>query len=85
MEAATGALRFFERLDAGGPYYASPVAGDGKVYAASARGVVTVFAAGDAFEVLSRNDLGERIMATPALVDGTVYVRTERKLYAFGD
>ena len=57
--------------------------GDGKVFAASARGVVTVFATGDALEVLARNDLGERIMATPAIVDGTLYVRTGTALHAF--
>ena len=44
----------------------------------------TVFAAGDKLEVLSHNDLGEPILATPALVDGRVYVRTETHLYAFG-
>jgi outer membrane protein assembly factor BamB len=84
LDAKSGALHYQERLGAGGPYYASPVAGDGKIYAASARGVVTVFSAGDELEVLSRNDLQDRIMATPALVDGTVYVRTDTKLMAFG-
>lgn len=72
------------RPGAGGPYYASPVVGDGKIYASSARGVVTVFEAGDTLEILAKNDLKERIMATPAIVDGTLYVRTEEALYAFG-
>jgi len=35
--------------------------------------------------VLAQNDLKERIMATPALVDGKIYVRTERHLWVFGD
>jgi outer membrane protein assembly factor BamB len=83
LEARTGAVRFQERLGAGGPYYASPVVGDGKIYAASAEGVVTVFAAGDAFEVLARNELDGRIMATPALAGGVVYVRTDTRLLAF--
>jgi outer membrane protein assembly factor BamB len=74
-----------ERLGAVGLYYASPVAGDGKVYAASGRGVVVVFTAGDKFQVLARNDLREPILATPALVDGKIYVRTEKHLYAFGE
>ena len=84
LDSRTGALKYFERLEAGGPYYASLVAGDGKLYAASTRGVVTVFAAGDELKVLARNDLGERISATPALVDGKVYVRTDEHLFAFG-
>ena len=83
LDGATGKEHYSGRLDARGPAYASPVAGDGKIYAASARGMVTVFAAGDELSVLARNDLGERIMATPALVDGKVYVRTEAALYAF--
>jgi len=39
--------------------------------------------AGNRFEVLAENDLGESIGATPALVDGTLYVRTARHLFAF--
>jgi outer membrane protein assembly factor BamB len=74
-----------ERLGVTGLYYASPVAGDGKVYAASGRGMVVVFAAGDKFQVLARNDLHEPILATPALADGKLYVRTEGHLYAFGE
>lgn len=85
LDAETGAVHYQERLDSRGPCYASPVAGDGKVFTASAHGVVTIFEAGDSLKVLSRNDLGERIMATPALVNGKVYVRTEAALYAFGN
>jgi outer membrane protein assembly factor BamB len=84
LDARSGALLFAERLAARGPYYASLVAGDGKVYAASARGELTVFRAAPQLEVLSTLDLGERLMATPALADGAVYVRTETRLLAFG-
>jgi len=84
LDAKTGTLVFQERLPARGPYYASLVGGDGKLYAASARGEVTVFAAADTLRVLSSADLGERLMATPALSDGVVYVRTETRLRAFG-
>ncbi len=83
LDAKTGALHFQERLDAGGPYYASPVAGDGKVYMASARGVVTTLEAGKELKVLSSTDLEERIMASPALLGGTVFIRTETHMYAF--
>jgi outer membrane protein assembly factor BamB len=83
LDAKTGKLVYRQRLGAGGFYYASPVAGDGKVYAASHEGVVVVYQVGDALRVLARNDLGERIVATPAAVDGKLYVRTEKHLYAF--
>ena len=75
---------FRGRLGAIGGYYASPVAGDGKVYFASDRGDITVLAAGEELKVLAKNDLGDRIMGTPALVDGKIYVRTDGHLYAFG-
>ena len=85
LDAKTGKLMYRERLKAAGPYFASPVAGDGKIYVASRDGVVVVLAAGDKLDVLARVNLGESIAATPALVDGRVYVRTENHLYAFGE
>ena len=83
-DTKTGKLLYRQRLGTGGFFYASPVAADGKVYAASYNGVVVVFTAGDQCRVLSRNQLGESIIATPALADGKIYVRTEAHLYAFG-
>ena len=83
-DARTGRQVFQGRLGATGGYHASPVAADGRIYAASRRGVVTVFAAADELQVLARNELGEAIVATPALVDGRIYVRTEKHLYSFG-
>jgi outer membrane protein assembly factor BamB len=84
LDSKTGELKYQDRLGAGGPYYASLITGDGKIFAASRRGVVTVFEAGDKLNVLARNDLKERIMATPAILDGKLYIRTENNLYAFG-
>jgi len=84
-EAATGkALYEQERLGADGEYFASPVAADGKVYFASTRGTVSVIEAGDTLKVLARNDLGERIMTTPAIANNKLYVRTATNLWAFG-
>jgi outer membrane protein assembly factor BamB len=86
VEAPSGKVVYEGRTGARGPCYASPVLGDGKIYMASARGEVTVVRAGtEALDVLAHNDLGERIMATPALVGGTIYVRTENHLWAFGE
>lgn len=84
LDAKTGEKFYQARLGAGGPYYASPIIGDGKIYTASARGVITVFEAGDTLNILASNNLNERIMATPAIVDGKIYVRTQTTLYAFG-
>jgi len=43
-----------------------------------------VFEAGDQLNVLARNNLGEPILATPAIVEDRLYVRTTGHLYAFG-
>jgi outer membrane protein assembly factor BamB len=71
---ATGAL---------GPYFASPVAGDDKVFLASEDGHVTVLRAGPELRILEVSDLGEEIYGTPALVGGAVYIRTRTRLYCF--
>jgi outer membrane protein assembly factor BamB len=71
---ATGAL---------GEYFASPVAGDGKIYAANAEGKMAVLQAGAEWEVLAVNDLGEEVYATPAIAGRTLIVRTRGTLYAF--
>jgi hypothetical protein len=73
------------RLGATGIYYASPVGGDGKIYLCSDSGVVTVLRSAADFEVLAENELGESIRATPALVDGKIYLRTAGHLYAYGE
>lgn len=65
-------------------YYASPVAGDGKIYFASEKGKVSVLSPGGALEPVAVNDLLEDIYATPALVDGRIYLRTRGVLYCFG-
>lgn len=83
LEAATGKLVYRQRLGVSGHYYASLVAAGDNLYAVSRDGVVVVFKAGTKGEVLSKNDLQEQVVATPALADGTVFVRTAGHLYAF--
>ena len=84
VNAQSGAVLFRSRIGAGGPYYSSPIAVNGKIYIASGEGTVVVLSDGDKFEVLARNDLQEEIFATPAAAAGTLYVRTAKHLYAFG-
>ncbi|GMQ80497.1 MAG: hypothetical protein BMS9Abin04_497 [Planctomycetia bacterium] len=84
LDAASGKLLKRSRVPGRGNYYASPVTGDGKVYVASERGVVTVLRAGGDWQPVSHHDFGERIMATPVIRDGRIYLRTEQALYCFG-
>ena len=83
LDAATGSERWRERL--GGRYQASPVAGDGKIYYTNLDGVVTVVRAGPKFEILSRNELGETIVASPAIADGKLFLRGEKHLFCIAD
>jgi outer membrane protein assembly factor BamB len=75
-----------ERVVATGRYYASPVAANGHIYFTSLDdGTVAVLKAGaDKAEVVATNPpLGERVAATPAIADDTLYIRTAGHLYAF--
>ena len=83
-EASTGKPSYQdERLNAGGDYYASLIAADGRIYSVSQQGVATVWEAGPQLNILARNDLGEQVMATPAVMEDTLYLRTAGYLYAF--
>jgi len=64
-------------------FYASPVAGDGKIYLISLSGKVAVLKAGGKLETFSVGDLDDMCTATPAIADGHIYIRTRSALYAF--
>ena len=66
-----------------GRYWSSPVAGDGRIFVASEEGKVVVLRAAPEWEIVAINDLGEDTFATPAMVDGRLYVRTRAALYCF--
>ena len=81
-DARTGERLWRHRLD--GVFFASPVAGDGKVYITSETGETFVMRAGREPEVLARNDLGERFIASPAISGGRLFLRSDRTLFAAG-
>ncbi len=81
-DAATGKVLWKERTK--GAYSASPVAGDGKVYLLNETGTTTVLKAGDTYDVLATNDLGGETLATPAVADGSLFIRTDKSLYRVG-
>ena len=84
LDAETGEVKKEARLPlAGGEYFASPVAADGKIFLASHEGKVSVLKASREWEVLATNDLHEPIAASPALADNAVFVRTQSRLYCF--
>jgi outer membrane protein assembly factor BamB len=81
VDAKTGRLIWSERL--GGGYSASPIYADGKLYFTSEAGVVTVLLAGRNFTLLSKNPLGERTLASPAVSDDALFIRTAGHLWKF--
>jgi outer membrane protein assembly factor BamB len=81
----TGAEVYRQRLPhPGSGFSASPVAADGKIYIASEDGEVIVVSAGREFRHLATNSMGETLMATPALSQGVMYVRSSQSLFAIG-
>ena len=79
----TGAKVWHERIP-GAAFNSSPLLIDGHVYAISTTGDVYVFAAEPKFHMLSQNELGETIRATPAVAGGRLYIRGEKHLFCVG-
>jgi outer membrane protein assembly factor BamB/protein tyrosine phosphatase (PTP) superfamily phosphohydrolase (DUF442 family) len=81
----TGEELYRQRLPViGSGYSASPVAADGKIYLPNEDGEIIVVAAGQKFSHIATNTIGELLMATPALSDGVMYVRSAESLFAVG-
>lgn len=68
----------------GDGFSASPVAADGRIYLCSEDGEIVVITAGREPEHVATNPMGDLLMATPALADGVMYVRSARSLFAIG-
>ena len=85
LDVKTGAVVWGpERLKTGA-YSSSPVLVDGKVYITSENeGTTTVFSAGPKFEVLAENPLDDYCLASPAVSDGQLFIRTDKHLWAIG-
>jgi outer membrane protein assembly factor BamB len=84
-DARTGERKYEQRLGGGGSgFTASLVASGGNVYIAAETGEIYVVRAKAEFELVAENDMGEVLMATPAIADGTLYVRGQRHLFALG-
>jgi len=86
LEATTGNTAWQERLGVARRegFSASPVATGGKVFFTNDQGETFVLRAGARYELLHVNDIGEPTLASPALVDGRWYIRTENHLLAVG-
>ena len=84
LDAKTGDRVWGPRRLAPGVYSSSPVMADGKIYATNEDGITTVVKAGVEFEILSRNDLKDYCLSSPAISGGQIYIRTTHHLYSIG-
>ncbi len=81
-DAATGEVHWQERLE--GNYTAAPVAAGGRIYFQNETGTGIVVAAGPKFTLLATNRLDEPTLASYAVVDGALFIRTAGHLYRIG-
>jgi outer membrane protein assembly factor BamB len=79
LDVATGEQIWRERL--GNGFSASPIIADGKLYVAKEEGDTSVVQLGDEPKILANNSLNEPLLATPAISNGAIYLRTETNLY----
>jgi len=84
-EAKTGTRIYQQRVGDGGSFVASPVLAAGKLYISSEDGDVYVVKAGAQYELLSKNPIGEPILATPALAGDLLLVRGAKHLFAIAE
>jgi len=82
-DAQTGKSVWRHRL--GEIFFASPVAGDGKVYMVGETGETFVLGAGREVKILARNSIGERVLASPAISQGHLFLRSDGTLFCIGD
>ena len=81
FEAKTGKIAWQERM---GEHHASLVSANGLVYFLNDNGITHVVRPGPAYDLVARNELGERTFASPAISDGRLLVRGDRHLFCLG-
>jgi outer membrane protein assembly factor BamB len=82
VDASTGQRIWQERVD--GVFSASPAAGGGHVYFVSEGGDTIVLKAGRKPQVVATNSLGTRAVASPAISNGQIFIRSDNALFCIG-
>ena len=81
LDANSGLAGWRGRLP-GSDYYASPIAVGNLIFAIGGEGSVSVFTAGPRFQVLASYEAGEPVIASPAYVNGRLFLRGDRSVIA---
>ncbi|HET6326183.1 MAG TPA: PQQ-binding-like beta-propeller repeat protein [Planctomycetaceae bacterium] len=84
VDAANGQLLKQRRAPGSHQYFSSPVIGDGMLLILDDAGIATFLTATPELKVISTTNFDEPAFATPALVDGRIYLRTNKRLHCFG-
>ena len=79
LDRHTGEVHWTGRL--GGSFSSSPILADGKIYVGNREGEMFVIKPGNELDILTKNDFEEAIMASPAAIDNSLYVRTDKAMY----
>jgi outer membrane protein assembly factor BamB len=82
FDAGTGVQTYKTRIGEGGDFTSSPWGYNDKIFCLNEEGRTFVIRAGDKYELLDSNDLGEMALATPALIADRLILRTENHLYS---
>jgi len=83
--AQTGERIYREKLGDMSSFSASGVAADGKLYFPSEQGNMFVVKAGKEFELLGANAMNDILMATPAISEGILFIRSHHSLFAISE
>jgi outer membrane protein assembly factor BamB len=81
IDAKSGERVFRERVAGARPFWASPWSFHGRVFATDGDGTVHVIEPGRELNVLRRNEIGERVWSTPAMANGSLFLRGIDNLY----
>ena len=83
VDVETGERLYRIRTQGKGTHYASPTIFGNNLYSIAGNGSISVIQLGETAKVISTTSVGEEIFATPAIVDGIIYLRTHSELIAF--
>jgi outer membrane protein assembly factor BamB len=84
LDAKSGKVHYGPQRLKPGTYSASPVLADGRIYVTNEEGLTSVIKAGPVFELLAENALDDYTLASPAISNGQIFLRTARHLWAIG-
>ncbi|MEI8353390.1 MAG: PQQ-binding-like beta-propeller repeat protein [Lentisphaerota bacterium] len=81
VDAATGQVQYGNKLEGTPAVFASPIAAGGRLYVPGKNGLTTVLKLGPKFDVLATNKVDEVIIASPAAVGNSIFLRGDKSLY----